>query len=142
MSNLLTPKGLKIVLPKEKTVINPIEIFEGLKITQVGSPQSTVFINCVLLVYEDELLIYQKRLFSKKCSLRFYIKFIDGDEISELNLVKDFFKGALSFKLSRKSIISTKDKDEYSYKIPLPDSSWLTQGQYLSFNLPNMIYSR
>ena len=142
MSNIITPKGLKIVLPKEKTFINPIKIFEGIKITQVASPQrSSVFIKCVLLVFDNELLIYQKRLFSKKCSLRFYIKFIEEDESSDLDLLKDFFRGALSFKLSKKNVISTKVKNGYSYNIPLPDSSWLTQGQYLSFVLPDMIYN-
>ena len=93
MSNLITPKGLKIKLPQ--TIAGSFKsntIIEGIKITHVGSPSSTVFMKCVLLKTNDELLIYQKRLFSKKCSLRFHIKFTAENEGVNLNMRKVFLK--------------------------------------------------
>ena len=137
MQKIITPNGLQILLPKEENLGVPKKIVEGIKITQVGSPQSTIFTKCILLLFDSKLLIYQKKLFSKKCRLRFTIELLENNKTSELNLLKDFFKGTLSFTIDKKELIPKKEeKGEYSYTINLPESSWLTQEQYLSFILP------
>ena len=141
MSKIITSKGLKIVLPLELAEsFTSKTILEGIKITQVSPNTISVFMNCVLLTDEQHLLIYQKRLFSKKCNLRFNIKLTDQLENSDLNLKKNMVKGVLSFSISKKDIECNQSGVEYAYKLYLPDSSWLTSGQYLKFTLPHKMF--
>lgn len=141
MSQIITPKGLKIELTsKIEGTFTPKTIIESIKITQVNSNRSSIFMNCVLLEYDTQLLIYQKRLFSKKCSLRFKIIFDEHNESAILNLKKSFFKGFLSFSIYKKDISCLLKTEGYFYKIQLPKNSWLTANQYLKFTLPNKIF--
>jgi hypothetical protein len=141
MSELVTSKGLKIKLPVQNEACGTLKvIYEGVKVTQVSPNTSSVFINCVLLKYDDYFLIYQKRLFSKKTSLRFYIKFNELNEASLLKLKKSFIKSFLSFTIQKNDISNYLKNDQYYYEIQLPKNNWLTNGQYLKFTLPNNIF--
>jgi hypothetical protein len=139
MNTFITPNGLHIVLPENGSEHHVKLIREGLRITQVGSPRSTVFTHCIVLKYADELLIYQKRLFSKKCSLRFRIMLLDEQQTPAAQIKNSIRLGYLTFSVEQSNIQMTEIPEGYSYVIPLPNDSFLTQGQYLSFTLDEVI---
>jgi hypothetical protein len=135
-----TPKGLQIILPQEWSVDNLLLLGEGLRITQVGSPRSTVFNYCVLLKQGSTLAIYQKRLFPKKCSVRFEITLEDNSSANTNEVKKALKWGYLQFAVL---IIDCKVESKGTtnhYTIPLPNDSFLTQGQYLSFDCEKQLW--
>jgi hypothetical protein len=140
MELFITPKGLQITLPQQWSVDYLILLGEGLRITQVGSPSSTVFNNCVLVKHESTIAVYQKRLFSKKCSVRFEITLEDNTSASINDVKKAFKLGYLQFTV-RISDCKVESKGTTNrYTIPLPNDSFLTQGQYLSFDCEQRLW--
>ena len=109
-------------------------IFEekGVRVEQAGSPQSTIFINCIVRVTDRRIIIAQKLFLRKdKYALRHVISYSRGAD--ETDLKTTFAKGYLNFSVRRDDVKIERDGEKDFIRIDIPESV-LTRRQYIRFN--------
>jgi hypothetical protein len=103
----------------------------GIRVEQEGSPESAVFINCIVRVTDSRIIIAQKTLFSKKYALRHVISYKGRDESTSLKAT--FKKGYLNMTITVSNFSITESGNNSIIRIEIPESV-LTWKQFIVYN--------
>lgn len=114
-------------LPDEKILFEE----NGIRVEQNGSPESTVFINCIIRVTNMRIIIAQKTLLSKKYVLRHVINYTGLSESTDLK--STFAKGYLNMTIPKSGLKISSTGDVFTVRIDIPESI-LTGNQSITYN--------
>ena len=113
-------------LPGEKILFEE----SGVRVEQEGSPESAVFINCIVRVTDMRIIIAQKTLLSKKYALRHVINYKGGDESTSLKAT--FKKGYLNMTITGSNFSITESGVSSIIRLEIPESV-LTWKQFIVY---------
>lgn len=113
-------------LPGEKILFEE----SWVRVEQEGSPESVVFINCIVRVTDMRIIIAQKTLLSKKYALRHVINYKGEGESTSLKAT--FKKGYLNMTISESNFRITESGDSFIIRIEIPESA-LTWKQFIVY---------
>lgn len=102
----------------------------GVRVEQDGSPESVIFINCIVRVTDQRIIVAQKMLLSKKYALRHVISYKGISESTSLKAT--FKKGYLNIAITESNFSITESGNSSTVRIDIPESA-LTWKQFIVY---------
>ena len=102
----------------------------GVRVEQGGSPESVIFINCIVRVTDQRIIIAQKTLLSKSYVLRHVIKYNGASESTSLKAT--FKKGYLNITITGANLKVIDTEGICTIRIEIPESA-LTWKQFIVY---------
>ncbi len=102
----------------------------GVRVEQEGSPESVIFINCIVRVTDQRIIIAQKTLLSTTYVLRHVINYKGVNESTSLKVT--FKKGYLNMTITESNFRIIESGDSCTIRIEIPESA-LTWKQFIVY---------